>query len=179
MAHITGNRITLREYRIEDLESIRQWVNDPDIVDNLSDIFTYPQTLHSTESFLRMMIEGQTQSKGFIISEKENLNYIGQIDLHKLNWINRSAVLGIVIGRKDLLGQGYGGEAINLMKSFVFETLNLNRLELEVYDFNERAKNCYLSCGFKEEGRQRQKLFRNGKYVDVIMMSILADEYRK
>ncbi|GJM72928.1 hypothetical protein HMSSN036_51440 [Paenibacillus macerans] len=109
-----------------------------------------------------MTMEGKTGSKGFVIAEKDTLEYIGQIDLHKIDWQNRSAVLGIVIGRKELLGQGYGREAIELMKRFVFERLNLNRLELEVLDFNERAYRCYLGCGFKEEGRLRQKEFKTG-----------------
>ncbi|MNZ95835.1 putative ribosomal N-acetyltransferase YdaF [compost metagenome] len=177
MPHIVGNKITLREYRMEDLDHIRSWVNDEEITRTLSEIFIYPQTLHGTESFLRMILEGKTDSKGFVISEKDTLEYIGQIDLHKLNWLNRSAVIGIVIGRKDLLGQGYGREAISLLQKFAFETLNLNRLELEVYDFNERGRRCYASCGFKEEGRFRQKIFNNGKYCDVIVMSVLAEEY--
>ncbi|MNO50178.1 putative ribosomal N-acetyltransferase YdaF [compost metagenome] len=177
MPHIVGNKITLREYRMEDLDHIRSWVNDEEITRTLSEIFIYPQTLHGTESFLRMILEGKTDSKGFVISEKDTLEYIGQIDLHKLNWLNRSAVIGIVIGRKDLLGQGYGREAISLLQKFAFETLNLNRLELEVYDFNERGRRCYASCGFKEEGRFRQKIFKNGKYCDVVVMSVLAEEY--
>ncbi|MNE09548.1 putative ribosomal N-acetyltransferase YdaF [compost metagenome] len=163
---------------MEDLQAIRNWANDEEITGTLSEIFTYPQTLHSTESFLRNMVEGKMDSKGFIISSKDTLEYIGQIDLHKLNWLNRSATLGIVIGRKDCLGKGYGREAITLMQGFVFETLNLNRLELEVYDYNERAYRCYTSCGFKEEGRFRQKIYKHGKYCDVIIMSILAEEYR-
>ncbi|MDU7477465.1 MAG: GNAT family protein, partial [Paenibacillus macerans] len=73
---------------------------------------------------------------------------------------------------------GYGREAIELMKRFVFERLNLNRLELEVLDFNERAYRCYLGCGFKEEGRLRQKEFKNGKYSDLIIMSVLVEEFR-
>lgn len=178
MPHIHGNRITLREYRMEDLPYIRQWVIDEEITGTLSGIFTFPHTLHETESFLKMTMEGKTGSKGFVIAEKDTLEYIGQIDLHKIDWQNRSAVLGIVIGRKELLGQGYGREAIELMKRFVFERLNLNRLELEVLDFNERAYRCYLGCGFKEEGRLRQKEFKNGRYSDIIIMSVLAEEFR-
>lgn len=178
MPHIHGERVTLREYRMEDLSYIRQWVNDEDITGLLSGIFTFPQTLHDSESFLKMMVEGKTDAKGFVIAEKDTLEYIGQIDLHKIDWLNRSAVLGIVIGRKDRLGQGYGREAIGLLKRFVFERLNLNRLELEVCANNERAYRCYVSCGFKEEGRLRQKVFKNGGYHDLILMSVLAEKCR-
>jgi RimJ/RimL family protein N-acetyltransferase len=62
---------------------------------------------------------------------------------------------------------------------FVFRDLNLNRLELDVYAYNERAYKCYLKCGFKEEGRMRKKLFRDGKYWDVIKMSILREEFEE
>ncbi|MCL6459975.1 MAG: GNAT family N-acetyltransferase [Gorillibacterium sp.] len=177
MSYQIGNRIVLREYRMEDLAAIRQWTNDSDISGTVGDVFIYPQTLHQTESFLRRMVEGTTDAKGFIISEKDTLAYIGQIDLNRIDWRNRVALLGIVIGRKDLLGQGYGREAIGLIKTFVFETLNLNRLELDVYANNERAVRCYLSCGFREEGRLRQRVYKNGTYHDDIKMSILRSEY--
>ncbi|AJY73715.1 GNAT family N-acetyltransferase [Paenibacillus beijingensis] len=178
MSYLTGERIVLRDYRMEDLPYIRKWANDAEITGMLSDIFLYPQTTHDTESYLKMMVEGDPDNKGYIIAFKDSLEYIGQIDLHKLDWKNRFASMGIVIGRKDLLGQGYGREAIGLLTGFVFDSLNLNRLELDVYEFNERAYRCYVGCGFKEEGRMRQRLFRSGKYWDVIKMSILAEEYR-
>lgn len=162
-----------------DLTYIREWVNDPEITNTLSDIFLYPHTEHETESYLKMMVEGNAASKGFIIADRDSKEYIGQIDLHNIDWKNRNAVLGIVIGRKEYWGQGYGSEAIRLLLDFVFMSLNLHRLELEVYEYNDRAYRCYLKCGFQEEGRLRKKLYRNGKYWDVICMSILRSEYEE
>jgi len=179
MPHLVATRIVLREYQWEDLPHIREWVNDHEITKNLHDIFLFPNTVYETETFLKTMIEGKSGNKGFIISDKETLSYIGQIDLHQIDYRNRNAVLGIVIGKKDYLGKGYGSEAITLLEHFVFHSLNLNRLELEVYDFNERAYHCYLKCGFKEEGRMRQKLFRDGRYCDVIKMAILKEDYEE
>jgi RimJ/RimL family protein N-acetyltransferase len=177
MPHLVGSRIVLREYRWEDLPHIRAWVNDHEITKNLNDIFLFPNTVYETENFLRSMIEGTAASKGFVISDKETLSYMGQIDLHQLDYRNRNAALGIVIGKKDCQGKGYGSEAITLLQRFVFHTLNLHRLELDVYEFNERAYHCYLKCGFREEGRMRQKLYRDGRYWDVIKMAILKEEF--
>ena len=84
--------------------------------------------------------------------------------------------LGVARGER---GKGYGSEAIRVLQKFAFEELNLNRIELDVYDFNVRAHKCYLKCGFKEEGRMRQKLFRNGQFRDVIKMAILKEEYEE
>lgn len=177
MPHLTGERIVLREYRMEDLPDIRKWVNDPDVVDCLSDVFLYPQTVKDTERFVTAMVEGTADSKGFVIAEKDTLAYIGQIDLHEIDWKNRKAVLGIVIGRKDLHSRGIGTEAIRLLLNFAFHTLNLHRVELEVLAFNERAMNSYRKAGFKEEGRLRQRFYRHGQYWDVVMMGILREEF--
>lgn len=177
MPYLIGKRIILRDYRREDLEPIRKWVNDPEVTDYLSDIFLYPHAVIQTENFVNAMMEGKGDTKGFIIADRETEEYIGQIDLFHFDWKNRSAELGIVIGRKELLGKGYGSEAILLLERFVFERLNLNRLELRVYDYNVRAYRAYLKCGFKEEGRLREKRFMNGRYVDVILMSLLKKEY--
>ncbi|WP_123040131.1 GNAT family N-acetyltransferase [Cohnella candidum] len=179
MGHLHGERITLREYRYEDLSYMREWVNDHEVTGTLYDNFLYPQTDTETESFLNAMVDGKTDRKGFIISLRDTLEYIGQIDLNAIDWRNRAASLGIVIGRKEYHGQGYGREAIGLLQQFVFDTLNLNRLHLDVYEFNQRAFRCYLSCGFVEEGRLRKRLFRDGRYWDVIQMSILKDEWEQ
>jgi RimJ/RimL family protein N-acetyltransferase len=178
MPHIFGDRIVLREYQLSDLNFIRQWVNDPELTNTLSDNFLFPHSKYETESFLNMMVEGKSSSKSFVIAVKESQEYIGQIDLYKIDWKNRFAFLAVVIGRKEYLGKGYGSEAIRTIQKFAFEELNLNRIELEVYEYNERAYKCYLKCGFSEEGRYRKKIYRKGKYLDAICMSILRSEYK-
>lgn len=177
MGILIGDRIILREYREDDLPYMRKWVNDPNIIKNLSNIFLYPHTLNETENFLNAILEGTSNIKGFIIAHKDTEEYIGQIDLVKVDWINRIGTLGIVIGNQEKLGKGYGTEAIKLLQDFAFNRLNLHKLELEVRDYNERAIRCYKKCGFKEEGRIRENHFINGKYTDTLCMGILKREY--
>jgi len=93
MAHLLGERIALRDYRTSDLDSIRQWVNDPEITNTLSDVFLYPHSKNESETFLNMIMEGKSSTKSFVIAEKDSLEYIGQIDLFKLDWKNRFALL--------------------------------------------------------------------------------------
>jgi RimJ/RimL family protein N-acetyltransferase len=62
---------------------------------------------------------------------------------------------------------------------FGFEEMNFNRIALDVYDFNERAIASYHKCGFVEEARRRRDIYREGRYVDVVMMSVLRDEWEK
>lgn len=99
MPRLIGNRIILREYQRNDLKYMRNWVNDSEIVKNLSDIFLYPHTEHATEQFLNSMLEDRNDNhKGFVIAHKETEEYIGQIDLFNISWKNRTTELGIVIG---------------------------------------------------------------------------------
>lgn len=177
MARIIGNRIMLREYRKEDLPFIRSWVNDREITDYLSDIFLYPHTLNVTEDFLNNMLEGNTNMKGFIIAHKDTEDYIGQIDLIKIDWVNRVGTIGIVIGTKENLSKGYGTEAIRLLQEFAFNRLNLHKLDLEVRAYNQRAINCYKKCGFIEEGRIRENFYKDGEYTDTLFMGILKREW--
>lgn len=180
MPHIIGETIMLREYRKEDLPHIRAWVNDSEIVEFLSDIFLYPHTLNETERFLNHVLDATaSDEKHFVIAEKNTGDYIGQIDLMKINWTNRVAEIGIVIGKKDAHGKGIGTEAMKLLQSFAFERMNLNRLELVVHDYNPRAYRCYTKCGFVEEGRWRKKQYHKGEYHDLILMGIVKEEYEK
>lgn len=177
MPNLAGKRIVLREYRKEDLPYMRKWVNNSEITKYLSHIFLYPHTLNTTEDFLNSMLQGNSGIKGFIIAHKETEEYIGQIDLIKIDWVNRVGTLGIVIGTTEYLGRGYGTEAIKLIQKFAFNRLNLHKLDLEVRAYNERAIRCYKKCGFKEEGRIRENYFFDGKYTDTLFMGILKSEY--
>lgn len=97
--------------------------------------------------------------------------------LEDINWINRTATLGIFIGDKEFRSKGYGTEAIRLILEYGFKYMNLYNIKLDLMEFNERALKCYEKCGFKEYGRRRKCKFVNGKYYDSISMDILADEF--
>ncbi|REK61960.1 MULTISPECIES: GNAT family N-acetyltransferase [Cohnella] len=176
MPHLIGRKVMLREYRQEDLVPIRRWVNNPEVVRYLSDIFLFPHTLEDTQAYLQSKMEPREDNRGFVIADAATELFIGQINLDFIDWKNRYGKVGIVIGSPEHFGKGYGTEAMRLLIDFAFDELNLNRLELDVFDFNERARRCYAACGFKEEGRLRQRQFKNGRYADVILMGLLKSE---
>ena len=111
------------------------------------------------------------------IVELNNDELIGSVGLAHINWINRSAVLGVFIGDEKYRNNGYGTEAINLLLEYSFRYINLHSIRLELLDINERAHKCYLKCGFKDMGRSREKIFVNGKYYDTLYMDIIENEF--
>jgi diamine N-acetyltransferase len=80
----------------------------------------------------------------------------------------------IVLAEK---GQGYGRASIKLIKKLCFEKLGCHRLWLDVNDLNVRAKALYESEGFKLEGKLRECVKKDGKYISLFIMSILKHEY--
>jgi RimJ/RimL family protein N-acetyltransferase len=108
---------------------------------------------------------------------KETDTLIGSTGLHEIDYKNRHAVFGIVIGEKEAWGKGYGTEVTALITGYAFETLNLNRVGLEVYEDNERGIKAYERVGFTREGVLRQAMYREGRYWNKIVMSILREEW--
>jgi RimJ/RimL family protein N-acetyltransferase len=104
---------------------------------------------------------------------------IGHVGLYKLNHRIRSAEFAIVIGDKTAWGKGLGRAMTRFALEYGFDELNLRRIYLEVLATNERAVKLYRSLGFVEEGRLRQATWKSGKYVDVLIMGLLIEEYRR
>jgi RimJ/RimL family protein N-acetyltransferase len=93
------------------------------------------------------------------------------------SWVSGTAWVGIGIGDPDYWGKGYGTDALRLLVGFGFGQLNLRRISLNVFGYNQRAVKSYLKCGFKEEGRLRQWMLRGGERHDLIFMGILREEW--
>jgi RimJ/RimL family protein N-acetyltransferase len=179
LPYLYGKQIMLRDYRQEDLPAIRDWVNDRQTIRYLSSRFWMPQSITDTSDFLSHAMSAGTNGAYFIIAQRESEAYLGQIDLFSINWRLRSAEMGMVIAREKNRGQGVGVEAILLLLEYAFAILGLNRVELEVAAENTRALRCYQKAGFQQEGVKRKAFMVDGQYADLVMMSVLADEWRE
>ena len=103
--------------------------------------------------------------------------FVGYVRMDEYDRLHRSIRVGADVAPR-FRGCGYGRRIIEAVKEYCFDTLNLHRVWLAVLETNGRARGLYESQGFREEGRYRKAIFREGKYVDYILMSILEEEYR-
>jgi RimJ/RimL family protein N-acetyltransferase len=165
----------LREYRESDYEHMRSWVNNPRIVDTLSDIFLYPHSEKRSKQYLELAMSSDWN--GFVIALVDTEEYIGQIDFVKLDHKNGWGELGIVIGNEENHGKGYGTEALELIINFAFDQLRLNRVELVCWSFNVKGRRAYEKVGFVQEGVRRKKRYRNGEFHDEICYGLLREEW--
>lgn len=170
---LIGEHIYLSPRKIEDGEKFAEWMNDFEITDYLGRS-SQMITVEAEKEFLEQHIKEEAT---FVIVVKETDEMIGTISIENINHINREGTLGIFIGNKKYQNRGYGTEAIHLILEYGFRYLNLNNINLDVMEFNERAIACYKKCGFQEMGRRRKCRFLNGKYYDIIYMDILEEEF--
>ncbi|MFX1286900.1 MAG: GNAT family N-acetyltransferase [Promethearchaeota archaeon] len=176
---LRGKRVKLGPIKREYIDSFLKWFNDPEITQYL--IRYRPMTRIAEEDWIENLKDTDNNIYFSIVIPHEDKpeKLIGNCDLHNINWKDRVAEAGILIGEKEYQNKGFGTEAMELLLEYGFNTVNLNRIELHVYDYNVRAIKSYKKVGFIEEGRKRQFVWYNGSYHDAIMMSILAEEWRE
>ncbi len=97
---------------------------------------------------------------------------VGMTRLYDIQSHHRTAVLGLGIGRESEWGKGFGTDASKVTIRYGFQELNLYRIWLDVFGYNERAQALYRKLGFTEEGRLREHFERNGRRHDVILMGL-------
>jgi len=172
---IVGKTVRLRPFEERDLDHIMDWINDPEVTRTLL-VGRYPMTRPMEKAWLDERLKGSTSEVAFVIETLAG-EYLGGIGyLHIMN-LERHAELGIVIGRKSEWGKGYAREAMSLFVDYGFEQLNFNLIYLTVMPHNTRAHQIYASLGFREEGRLRQRTYRDGNYSDLISMSLHREEW--
>jgi RimJ/RimL family protein N-acetyltransferase len=134
-----------------------------------------PMNRQCEEEFIKRVTGGANVTLGIALKNDDRL--IGTIGLSPADPRERKAELGISIGAKEEWNKGYGSEALILILRHGFETLNLNRISLRVYEYNARAIRAYEKTGFIGEGTLRQDAYRKGRFWDTIVMSILRSEW--
>ena len=172
---LIGSKVYLRPLEREDAPLFIPWVNDAEVTRTL-EVFYRPKNLQDELAF----IDGVSKDEHavvFGIVEKETDRLIGSAGLHQIHFKDRHAEFGILIGEKSAWNKGYGTEVTALITGYGFETFNLNRVWLRVHEDNQRGIKAYEKVGFKHEGVLRQHKYREGRYLDVIVMGILKEEW--
>ncbi len=175
---IYGKRIRLRAPERDDVPRFAAWLNDPDVRQGLS--MYLPLSISEEERWFENMLQSPTSEHPLTIEVKQDETWIpvGNCGFMNIDWRIRSAEIGIFIGEKSFWNQGLGTEAMKLMLKHGFLTLNLNRIFLRVFQTNPRAIRSYEKAGFIQEGRLREAEYQEGKYIDVLLMSVLRSEWR-
>ena len=89
----------------------------------------------------------------------------------------RATELSLLIGDPARWGRGLGTDALRALLDACFGGWNLHRVTLRSEAGNTRAHRLYERCGFRGEGRLRRAAFLDGRYEDVLLLGLLAEEW--
>jgi RimJ/RimL family protein N-acetyltransferase len=177
---IKGEKVLLRPVRRSDIQHFLKWFNDPDVIHYLA--MYLPMTEMAEEKWIENSAARLAAGTDvhFVIeaTDGEASVPIGTIGLDSISPKDHSAVFGIAIGEKDYWSKGYGTEATQLLIDYGFQQLNLHRVSSSAFSFNTRSIGLHKKVGFREEGRQREGVFKNGQYHDHVGFGILRDEWK-
>jgi [ribosomal protein S5]-alanine N-acetyltransferase len=168
--------VRLRRPEPKDIDLLYQYKNDSQVARLLGG-FSVGYARNDVSDW----IEAHRQQRDeviWIIADTETDECLGHVGLYRLDHRIRSAELAILLGAKSRWGQGIGRTVTQAVVEYGFQMLNLNRIELKVLEDNQRAMRLYQHLGFREEGALRQAQYKEGRYLNVVMMGLLREEYR-
>jgi len=172
---IEGKLVRLRAVELRDADNAYRWINDREVTRNL--MARYPFSMEFEKEWVQGAAKRTDFSDLSLAMDTKDDVHIGHCGLHRGRPEDRHAELGIMIGEKEYWNRGYGTDAMLTLVRFGFEQMNLNKIALGVMEFNDRAQAVYRKCGFIEEGRARENYYQDGRYWDIVRMSILRREW--
>ncbi|OGZ42067.1 MAG: hypothetical protein A3C80_03650 [Candidatus Ryanbacteria bacterium RIFCSPHIGHO2_02_FULL_45_43] len=170
---LIGKSINLRPFSRDDIPTLTRWINDPEVRVFLT--ATLPQTEQQEEEWFNKL--GSDDKNIVLAIETKEGKLIGSMGIHSINWRDRTATTGALIGEKEYWGRGYGTDAKMVLLDYAFNTLNLHKICSAVIAYNRRSLQYSLHCGYKVEGRRRKHIFKKGKYWDLIELGLFRKEW--
>lgn len=173
-------QVRLRAFEKSDLDIIYKYFNNPELVRFLSPEAVMPYSREEEASFIENSVNPKDKEKTYnfaIANAREEL--VGGCSYMDTSMKNRTCYIGISIYNPRHWGKGYGTAAIRKLLEFLFFEKNMRKVLLNVYDFNERAIACYKKVGFKQEGCLKEQIYRDGKYNDLHIMALFAEDYAR
>lgn len=173
--NIVGKTVTLRAIERADLPLIHQWSNDPEIQAQLGG-WHFPSSTSTQERWFEGLAHNELNQRFAITVPDKGL--IGTANLVEINWKDRNAFHGMMLGARANRGCGYGTDTVLAVMRYAFEDLGLERLDTTIIEYNLPSQKLYAGrCGWKVEGRKRNAYWRGNRYWDKLILGINRDDY--
>jgi RimJ/RimL family protein N-acetyltransferase len=170
---IQGTRVRLVPFEREYVDYVLRWFNDPEVLRYTKRVM--PLHRLQEEKYVDQMAESKDDVVWMILDE--NASPIGVSGIHRIDWANRNARTGTVLGERSVWGKGYGTEVMALRTRWAFEELGMHRLQSECFAENTASRRCLEKAGYKLIGVARQRMWRNAGWHDLYLFDVLEEEW--
>lgn len=172
---VQGRLVVLRALEIEDMEALRETVNDSEL-ENLLGGWSFPISKSAQLEWFNNCANDKNNVR-YAIETKDDHKFIGMISLTNIDWKNRSGMIAIKLTTNAPHGKGYGYDAEIALLNYAFNELNLHRITANILEYNKVSINFHTKIGLKKEGINREAIYKRGKYHNVITFGILKKDY--
>lgn len=176
---IKGKKVGLRSVEKEDLILLKEWRNNPHFRKNFREVREL-STLDQ-EYWFESLSKTKNENFMFVLVDLKTNRVIGAAGLLYINWIIRSADFSFYIGDNDIYigDDDVSKESVSLLLDFSFNILNLNKVWMELYEFDSKKIKFFTELlNFKLDGLLRDNCFYEGKYYNSLIISLLKQEYK-
>lgn len=174
---IKGNSVGLTAIEKSDLETLRNWRNNPEF----RKYFREYRELNTVqqEIWFEQKVLNDPSTIMFSIRKIPDSDLIGCCGLAYINWVHRHADLSLYIGLDDsyIDKKGYAHESCALLFQYGFDQLGLNKIWTEIYEFDYQKKELYEQLGLKVDGVLRENYFYDGRWWNSLIYSVTASDY--
>jgi RimJ/RimL family protein N-acetyltransferase len=175
---LVGKKVYLRLLEESDIgDEYVEWLNDYEVTRYL-ETGQFPSSPEAIRKYLERF-QDSTTDLIFAIVDTETDQHIGNVTLNRINWINRTADTGLIIGKKAFWGKGYAFEAWSLVLEYAFQRLGLRKIIAGAVVDNVTSITILKKLGFKIEGTFRQEFLVDGEYKDGVRLGLLREEFYK
>lgn len=173
---LEGERVRFRALDDADLPDLVRWWREPEWA-VLQQLIVRPRPEETVVEVFRGWSKSEGSGEvGFSVVDRTSGELVGHVTLFGATLPVRAARLAVMIGSEHV-GRGYGTDAVRLLTAYGFREMGLNRIEIRVHTFNDRARAVYGKLGYQEEGVRRDATFHDGRFHDEVIMSALAREW--
>lgn len=175
---LRGEKVRLTAATAADLPAITRWWDDTHFLRLFN---SAPATPRNEDQLARRFDFSHTSSDTYLFAIRPLAEdtIIGLLEFDGVDWSNRTTFVSVGIGEAEFRGRGYGYDTMRVALRFAFHELNLHRVCLTVFSYNERAIALYERLGFVREGSFREHVERDGCRYDMLLFGLLRVEWEK
>lgn len=170
---LEGDKVRLREFRLDDVDAALALVGDDRVTRWLSfDSRSREEAVNMIEGIgARAQQDPRTEYYLAVTLPADELVGFGRLGLDGVN----AGKLGYAVAA-DHWGKGYGLDTTQILIDFGFSTLKLHRISAAIGPDNAPSIAIARRVGMKYEGRIRHHVFTNRQWRDSLLYSILENE---
>ncbi|MCL6449699.1 MAG: GNAT family N-acetyltransferase [Acetobacteraceae bacterium] len=170
---IAGSRVALRAWEPEDNRSYWAWLSDPEVLKMFDASVDQIPLAFLEQRYRERAFSPDFRAYGVVLLPQELIGWARWTRVREFGVYD----VGLLIGRPDLWGKGYGREALDLLLALLFDGQAAHKVQATTFEFNRRSLRLFQSAGFQVEGESRDDVYVDGRFWKTIRLGLLRGEY--